>query len=550
MNPDAPYRIASSLPARGSVALAALVALAAPSLLWAQAPCTPGWIQAFGAARVLQSSYAIYCLQAHDDGSGPAVFAGGGFLPSLFGFPVDSVAKWDGVAWHAVGSITGAAVQSLAVFDDGSGPKLHAAANYVGGDARVLRWDGATWSPLGGWFDQFGSASAVVLDLHVFDDGSGPALYAGGDFATVGGVPAAKIARWSGTAWQALGSGSSDRVVSMATFDDGSGPALYAGTSGGFAGQSVAKWSGGAWTPLPGYIGAPSLAVCDHGSGPVLYAGGLVTTLGGTTVNHVVRWTGSSWAPLGTGVTGWSPASNAAVTALGVFDPGTGPELIVGGRFNSAGGLSSPMVARWNGNNWLSMAPGLYASLTTWGSITGPTAFATFDPGTGPALLVAGRFDQAAATGDGDIAMWGCLPPGTLATNTKLGQGCYSPTPLLLTPLSRPIVGATPLTWQLRVGHVPAGAVFGISVWGATDPAMLNLASLGLPGCQLRASPDVLVGPWLPTGTSFTYGGQIPADPTLIGFQLFAQAAVWEVPAVNAFGAITSNGVKGRLGDL
>jgi len=30
---------------------------------------------------------------------------------------------------------------------------------------------------------------------------------------------------------------------------------------------------------------------------------------------------------------------------------------------------------------------------------------------------------------------------------------------------------------------------------------------------------------------------------------LFTQAAVWLVPAQNAFGAITSGGVNGRIGD-
>jgi hypothetical protein len=34
--------------------------------------------------------------------------------------------------------------------------------------------------------------------LTVFDDGSGPALYAGGTFVTAGGVTVSRIAKWDG----------------------------------------------------------------------------------------------------------------------------------------------------------------------------------------------------------------------------------------------------------------------------------------------------------------------------------------------------------------
>ncbi len=40
-----------------------------------------------------------------------------------------------------------------------------------------------------------------VLSLAEFDDGSGPALYAGGYFSAVNGLPARHLARWDGTTW-------------------------------------------------------------------------------------------------------------------------------------------------------------------------------------------------------------------------------------------------------------------------------------------------------------------------------------------------------------
>ncbi|MFH0983157.1 MAG: hypothetical protein V2A79_16680 [Planctomycetota bacterium] len=89
----------------------------------------------------------------------------------------------------------------------------------------------------------------LVYALTVFDDGTGPALYAGGDFTTAGGVTASRIAKWNPGApgqWSALGSGMSSCVYALTVFDDGTGPALYAGgiftTAGGMASSYIARW--------------------------------------------------------------------------------------------------------------------------------------------------------------------------------------------------------------------------------------------------------------------------------------------------------------------
>jgi hypothetical protein len=36
----------------------------------------------------------------------------------------------------------------------------------------------------------------------------------------------------------------------------------------------------------------------------------------------------------------------------------------------------------------------------------------------------------------------------------------------------------------------------------------------------------------------------------LVNFNLYTTSAVFQVPAVNAFGAITSNGINGKIGDF
>ena len=73
-----------------------------------------------------------------------------------------------------------------------------------------------------------GGAGAMA----VFDDGSGggPALYAGGG-SIAGGVVVNHVAKWDGSSWSSLGGGMNNAVHALAVFDDGSGggPALYAG---------------------------------------------------------------------------------------------------------------------------------------------------------------------------------------------------------------------------------------------------------------------------------------------------------------------------------
>ncbi|MEO6593491.1 MAG: hypothetical protein ABIP94_01920 [Planctomycetota bacterium] len=159
----------------------------------------------------------------------------------------------------------------------------------------------------------------------------------------------------------------------------------------------------------------------------------------------------------------------------------------------------------------------------------------------GATLYVTGRGYDSQYVG----VLW-TMPLGanSLATNAQLGAGCGT---LSLAATTRPVLGTQ---WHLTATGIPAGTQFGISVLGTTDPGILDLAFVGLPGCQLRANVDVVLGPWLPTGATFALPLAIPAAPaSLVGFLLFAQAATFAVPAPNAFGAITSNGIAGVVGD-
>lgn len=112
-----------------------------------------------------------------------------------------------------------------------------------------------------------------VEDLTVFDDGGGPALYAGGTFTNAGGVAANHVAKWDGSSWSALGSGMDDDVHALTVFDDRGGPALYAGggfiTAGGVSANGIARWNGSSWSGLGSRMDDDvyALTVFDDGGG-------------------------------------------------------------------------------------------------------------------------------------------------------------------------------------------------------------------------------------------------------------------------------------------
>lgn len=357
----------------------------------------------------------VLALATFDDGlgGGPALYVGGTFTVAG-GTASRAVAKFDGTSWTSLaggmrGQFARTIVQALVVHDDGSGPALFAAGEFVDAGGRsarnVARWDGTRWSALAAGLDQ------VVESLVVFDDGlgGGPMLYAGGFFTASGATPLARVARWDGASWSALGAGVSELVHALAVHDDGqgAGPALFAGgrftAAGGAAALRLARWDGVAWSPVGGGVNGEvwDLAVFDDGlgAGAALHAAGSFNLAGGVSARGVARWDGAGWSALGAGLIGTG-------RALAVLDDGRGPGLFVGGNFASAGGVAASRVARWDGATWTPLAGGVEA---------GPTSvevlLAAGAPFPAPALLVGGIFLDAGGTGDSFLGRWqGCAP--------------------------------------------------------------------------------------------------------------------------------------------
>ncbi len=389
-------------------------------LIGALSLCAPCAAQCFewhvdvGDAGLDQQFYGgnVSALAVHDVGAGPRLFAGGGFE---IGGVHSGVASFDGVSWTSLGNFGGVSaftfgpVYALCVFDDGAQSQLIAGGQFAFANGTpvgsIAAWNGTAWSALGTGLTGLPRAA---LALCTFDDGGGPALYVGGAFTHAGGVLANGIARWDGTSWSALGSGvmPNGGIRALCVFDDGSGPALYAAGNfsqiSGVAAQNIARFDGTTWSSLGAGLGgfyARCLTTFDDGTGLALYAGGDFTSAGGAPAARVAKWDGATWSALGPGI------PNGDVYTLRGWNDGTGPKLF-------AGGLYTGCVALWDGATWSSMNGGLQMALPP---MMPPSALSSlvYDGGSGDHLFIGGDFGFAGGLAADMIVSFGpCLAAG------------------------------------------------------------------------------------------------------------------------------------------
>ncbi len=242
---------------------------------------------------------------------GEDVYVGGGFQ-TAGGVPANRIAKWDGSSWSGLNSaIIASSVTSMAAM----GNNLYVGVDYttLDGPNYFLKFDGSSWTPLGAGMTNGGVTSIAV---------SGSDIYVTGGFTAVGGIPAARIAKWNGTTWSALGSG------------------------------------------LPGNTNIIKLT----NFGTDIIATGDFTAAAGSPADRIAKWNGSSWAGLGTGLN----ANGGTVTSAG-------GDVYVGGSFTTAGCNLSPYFARWRGSQWTGSGGTDWHQTANWsgGNVPGASAGVT-----------------------------------------------------------------------------------------------------------------------------------------------------------------------------
>ena len=204
------------------------------------------------------------------------VYVGGTFIAMGGVSGASSIAKWDGAAWSALSTGLNGVVDSLAFAPNGN---LYIGGNFTNADGTygdcLCFWDGSAFNRVG----------TVELSgrIHSLAFGYNGLLFVGGNFTNAGGIANADyIAKWSGSKWESLGSGTNNVVYEIVV---NSGKVYVSGSftiAGGLTlTDRVAVWSNGAWQPLdinlPGTAVAKTILPASDGS---LYIVGAFSTAG------------------------------------------------------------------------------------------------------------------------------------------------------------------------------------------------------------------------------------------------------------------------------
>ncbi len=319
----------------------------------------------------------VFCTSPSDGG----LLVGGGFTEAG-GRPAARVARWTGSAWEPLGSgVTGDSseyvyIRSIAVH----GETVFVGGSFAragGGAAHHLAAFDGTWHPVGDGTNAPVSALAV--------DSSGRLLVAG-DFTRAGDSPLHGLARWNGSTWDDVGQISSGAIDALHVLSDGRVLACGSFTSvDTVAAGGIALLDGSTWSPLgPGTNGAVHAVDGTFGA---LYAGGVFSIAGGLPANNFATWDGSGWSGLGGDPSG-------GISGIVLTIALSGENVYVGGAFASVGSLRSGNVAMWSGDRWLRLGRG----------VDGPVRSITVgDDGT---VYVGGEFTHAGEDSAAGIARW------------------------------------------------------------------------------------------------------------------------------------------------
>ena len=149
------------------------------------------------------------------------------------------------------------------------------------------------------------------------------------------------------------------------------------------------------WQPggnVPGVDGTVR-AILSMPNGDII-VGGAFSAAGGVTANRIARWNGTEWSALGSGVAGGQPTF---VRALALMPNG---DVIASGRFASAGGVPATNIARWNGTTWSALGSGIGGSLPVTDAVY---ALAVLPNGN---LIAGGSFQIAGGVAAWNVSSW------------------------------------------------------------------------------------------------------------------------------------------------
>lgn len=507
------------------------------------------WTQLFPSVQPAARGFHAF---AYDPSRQRVVLAGGNST-AAFG---DSW-EWDGASWVAVAPVPYSGAGHALVYE-GAAQRMRLIEGSGRGVSVLMA---GAWSPLLGWPPAMSGHAAAYDDVR-----SRIVVCSGGS----------EVHEWDGSRWWHLtgSTGPLPRIGHAIVFDAHTGRSLLFGGTGVGVFNDLWSWDGSVWSSVPSSSGPVArhdhaMAYDDARNRVVLFGGlGASGHLGDTWEWDGVQWLASfpSVAP---------PPRRAAAMA---FDRMRGRIVLFGGSL----GLPIGDTWEWDGVSWVMRSSALQpparqghamvyngvrerielfggASLMseladTWEwdgmnwfnrTTSGPAArrdhVMVYDAARAQSFVFGGR--QAADVDDA----WSLAP--LQATAATFGAGCGTP-PLSLSPdpAARPIMGQIARA-SLTDMPTPAAAVamgFSKSTFGAY-PLPVTLAGIGMPGCMLYQSSDIMgLAVSLLGGGSAEFSLAIPNQSSLLGGRLFLQAYAY-APGQNPLEVISSNALEWLL---
>ena len=357
---------------------------------------TTGWSQVGGGVAnevgiVVESERGVHSLASGPDGT---LWVGGLFsrAGNVAAMNVVRVAS-DNTASAVVGPrpTNGVAgmVNALATMTDGT-MVAGGEFSFAGRTAaeRLATWNGTAWVPI------FGGLGGFVNDMKVLSTGA--IAVAGRDLQS-GSRYLGAVAIYQDNAWQVPG-GAPINGIGHVVYED-AGYRIWLGGSlydASWNEKQLFVFDGGAWSsggdfvvanPF-GNLGGMVRAIAEYGDKLVI--AGQFDQVNGVTARHIVTEDGAGgWEELG----GITKEGLVWVNTLAVH-PTLG--LVVGGPFDTIGGVEISNLAAWNGSEWKAIGGGV--------SHAGNFVFVTKVLPYGDGLFVAGGFDHAGTTPAQNIA--------------------------------------------------------------------------------------------------------------------------------------------------
>jgi len=243
------------------------------------------------------------------------------------------------------------------------------------------------------------------------------------------------------------------------------------------------------------------------------------------------EWDGTNWLPRFS-LNYPSPRAGHAMA----YDAARQRVVLFGG--TGAGGGET---WEWDGTNWTQLV--LLASPSSRHSHA-----MAYDASRQRVVLFGGSNSSALSMGD----TWVNGTPTTFASATAYGAGCGSPALGFVPDTNgRPLLGQTGSATIVNAPTpVAAVAIGGSNQFFGPFALPVTLAGIGMPGCDLWQSSDILglgTSPLTPSTLAFSLA--IPNVPSLLGSHVYMQAYAL-APGVNPLQIIISNGIDWMFGNI